>query len=1197
MIYLHHFDSNFQTETIHRRNDTFTSLQDVNASLRALSSPLPPSELSKIVYNTDIETTLDYVINLTSSVTDREPHNEIMEDFIVIWLDANIEQKDKLFDTRSRLSSIIHYIKTFRNIDDFMEYISTVKIEKIFLITSGSLGEQAVPLLENMQQILFIYIFCFAISEHKIWARKYSKIVGVYNDQNLLIDQLKNDVTCTSKLLTPMSVFSVDETGHSIQDLSEERINFLWFQLLIDILIHVSNTDDQFSKSESKKELIQKCRYHYKNNFTELKKIDEFTQQYLPSKVIYWYTRDCFMYRLLNKAFRTQDITMILKFRFFISDLYEKLYQMHKNYIQTLPMNNIVLYRGQHMFKTELKKLENSVGGFISMTTFLSTTTSSELALSFATDHPFAASVLFEFDIDVRHMDKAPFADIHQESEMKEENEVLLCVGSIFQIKSVELYTNDLWYISLKSCDEKNIQCKELVDYWKILDIKNPHLANMCTLGDIMMNMGDYEKAKICFKMHMTQTITNDQTGRRSIIVFYHPETQKALIGMATACLCQDDYVNALVNYAHALKIQLLSAGDVLAIIKLYDQIGYVYQLSGDYHSASYYYLQVLEKVNETYSTDQIEHAIAHVHLGKNFYHLEEYENALFEFKTTIEICSKLVQKQVLIYAYMGMANVNVKVHDYASALENVNLALNLLEIEASTTNDSHMLANFYRKAADIYAKLNENELAMLTYKRSLESALNIYSSNHPIVRNLHLRIAQQCLTWIKTDHSQAEYHIEKAADIYLHWKAPKLNECHSSTDKITMTDIDNSIVTNTIGADVTSQYLKLGIGYEEISDYDRALTCYTKALDILSKHVLVSDPEFVILSYTIARIYDRKNCHAEAFKLIIKTLTIRPECAQEYYPEVSILCNRFDKLQTRNPCELALKECEQILQLFLRYLPADNLASAIMFSNIGILHCDQNNYSRALESFEKALAITLNRVTPPITSVASIYYSIAVVHFKQKNYTKAVEIFNRVLEIYIMTLPSNDINLANLYNYIGKTYSFMRRYKDALPNCQKALRIFQEHVGNKHADTEEMFIRKLILCLKLEIYHRNPNVKVESKVICSNRYSKNTMFSYRTTPEDLVRIRTGLVWGSNSDSDSDHELDDDNNNNNNDSSAYSSTDEEVPNEIAVPLNAFRAYKDRYVRKQLHVERLGNSALKSGTNIITASKELSIKEK
>ena len=57
------------------------------------------------------------------------------------------------------------------------------------------------------------------------------------------------------------------------------------------------------------------------------------------------YTRDTFVYRLLNHALRVQEIDVICKFGFFVKDLYQQLEQLYTDTPQESRAK--VVYRGQ----------------------------------------------------------------------------------------------------------------------------------------------------------------------------------------------------------------------------------------------------------------------------------------------------------------------------------------------------------------------------------------------------------------------------------------------------------------------------------------------------------------------------------------------------------------------------------------------------------------------------------------------------------------------------------------------------------------------------------------------------------------------------------------------------------------------------------------------------------------------------------
>jgi hypothetical protein len=78
------------------------------------------------------------------------------------------------------------------------------------------------------------------------------------------------------------------------------------------------------------KDLLDECRRIYRENKAQTQFINAFETEYQPSKAIWWYTRDTFLYRLINMALRTENMVIIWKFRFIIQDIYQQLKTMHQ---------------------------------------------------------------------------------------------------------------------------------------------------------------------------------------------------------------------------------------------------------------------------------------------------------------------------------------------------------------------------------------------------------------------------------------------------------------------------------------------------------------------------------------------------------------------------------------------------------------------------------------------------------------------------------------------------------------------------------------------------------------------------------------------------------------------------------------------------------------------------------------------------
>jgi len=88
------------------------------------------------------------------------------------------------------------------------------------------------------------------------------------------------------------------------------------------------------------KEFIDLCKNAYKDNPIKLMNIENFVQTYTSNQAIWWYTSNTFLFKILNKAFRVDNIHLLYLFRAFIYDLYHQFEQCQCT-------SAIHVYRGQ----------------------------------------------------------------------------------------------------------------------------------------------------------------------------------------------------------------------------------------------------------------------------------------------------------------------------------------------------------------------------------------------------------------------------------------------------------------------------------------------------------------------------------------------------------------------------------------------------------------------------------------------------------------------------------------------------------------------------------------------------------------------------------------------------------------------------------------------------------------------------------
>lgn len=112
-------------------------------------------------------------------------------------------------------------------------------------------------------------------------------------------------------------------------DDSEKSLNklepsFMYTQIFKDIVLTMKDDPEDIKK------LAKFCREQYKDNADEIKIIDRFEREYKSSTAIFWYTYECFTYKMLNRALRLLDGGVLIKMNFFLRDLHRQLYELYQ---------------------------------------------------------------------------------------------------------------------------------------------------------------------------------------------------------------------------------------------------------------------------------------------------------------------------------------------------------------------------------------------------------------------------------------------------------------------------------------------------------------------------------------------------------------------------------------------------------------------------------------------------------------------------------------------------------------------------------------------------------------------------------------------------------------------------------------------------------------------------------------------------
>ncbi|CAF4165537.1 unnamed protein product [Rotaria sp. Silwood2] len=510
---------------------------------------------------------------LWNEVTDTTTADEID----VICYDKNV--LDRFHDEFHRFnSSSFHKYNVFEEVNLVLKHIDLSASQNIVLIiVDPSLNNVLRTINNNKYYFLQIKLKSIYIYEIDRVHPSYLCQMIYFIGQNDLVSVLTQDAASDADYLNSNElIFSKDENEISLRSLDKVH-----FELLTEYLTCLPQTES------SKKEMIEECRRWYQNDSIEQRKIDEFEEKYFSADAISWYTRNSFLYRSLNNACRTENIDLIYTFRFYIHDLYQRLRQLHMDFIRDLQDINadvLHLYRGQRMSSSEFQELKQNIGKLYSTTTFLSATFDPDAARLFASFYDDDKqsdykNVLFKYIVNHNLGQTKPFADISEESVMQHEREVLFCMGSVFRIDSIQQsIDNNIWNVNAT-----------LVEINEQIQPEETSTQVLLKLGDYAVMINEFDKAELFYH----QILEDDKENIDTMIQVYER--------IARLYTIKNEYSAAIEMYQ---KIIALSSDSLYKKVEIHMKIAQIYNKICEYAQAVVYFELALDFFADKNCTD-----------------------------------------------------------------------------------------------------------------------------------------------------------------------------------------------------------------------------------------------------------------------------------------------------------------------------------------------------------------------------------------------------------------------------------------------------------------------------------------------------------------------------------------------------------------------------------------------------------------
>jgi tetratricopeptide (TPR) repeat protein len=633
-------------------------------------------------------TTIASSVEHTSIELPRRPSARTVQNFLVVWLDGNIdEDNDDYQNTITKLREVVNTVNTFTDVTECVNFVADIKTEKVFMIASGALGQTIVPVLHDMAQVSVIYIFCEDKARHEQWTQQWPKVNGVFTDMKPICEALKKTVQkCHQNTISMSFVATTSDT--KTKNLDQLDQSFMYTQILKEILLTI-----QF-EPQCIKEFIIYCREHFDGNTAELKNIDKFEKEYRQYTPVWWYTYPYFLHSVLNRALRSMEVDLIIKLGFFIRDLHEHITKLHsEQYAGHTQSTSFTVFRGQGLSQTDFDQLMKTKGGLLSFNNFLSTSKNRLISLNFAWEAMETfdlIGILFVLNVD-SSVRSTPFADVLHVTDHKVEEEILFSMHSIFRIGQIKQIdgNNRLWEVNLSLTSDNDPQLHALTE--RIRAETCLRKSGWYRLGYLLIKLSQFDKAQEVYETLLDQTFDDHERAN----IYY-------MLGKVKRN--QGKYAEAISYLEKSIEIDKRTLPpDHPSLASAYDDIGSVYNRINECSKALSSQEQALEIRQKTFPPNHLSLANSYSNLGNTYNNMGQYSKALSFHEKALEIYQKTLPPN----------------HPYtATAYNNIGVIYSNMDVYSKALV-------FYEHACDIGQRsLPENHSNLKLYKENVENML-----------------------------------------------------------------------------------------------------------------------------------------------------------------------------------------------------------------------------------------------------------------------------------------------------------------------------------------------------------------------------------------------------------------------------------------------------------------------------------------
>lgn len=192
--------------------------------------------------------------NTTASVSNAiPPRRRMIWGYPLIFVDASIDETNAYFQTTlAEVEAVLRKVVLCKTHKECTEAINALADKKVFVISSGALGQSVVSAIHDIACVEAIYIFYAdeGTIKNEKWTKNWSKIRGVFTSMKSICNSIEEVAQQCDHDAMPMNFIPQYKTekATSVEDhLKRLPSTFMYSLLFKEIMLEIDDDDKKIT--------------------------------------------------------------------------------------------------------------------------------------------------------------------------------------------------------------------------------------------------------------------------------------------------------------------------------------------------------------------------------------------------------------------------------------------------------------------------------------------------------------------------------------------------------------------------------------------------------------------------------------------------------------------------------------------------------------------------------------------------------------------------------------------------------------------------------------------------------------------------------------------------------------------------------------------------------------------------------------